>query len=170
MVGWRTGGGGIREWEPYLESASDEEPPDGTTPRPNLIYTSGTTGTPKGTEHPPTMFGSATTIAEHLAGLRATSFAAFGTHLVVGPLYHTGPLSGVRLLLAGVPLVVLDRFDAEATLTAIEAHRVESTVMVPTHFIRLLALPDGCGPATTCRRWPSSPTPAPPARPRSSGR
>ena len=69
-------------------------------------------------------------------------FASFGTHLVVGPMYHTGPLSGVRLLAAGIPVVVLGRFDAENVLRAIETHRVETTVMVPTHFVRLLALPE----------------------------
>ena len=44
----------------------------------------------------------------------------FGTHLVVGPMYHTGPLSGVRLLAARLPVVVLGRFDAEARPGAID--------------------------------------------------
>src|SRR5205814_581086 len=41
-----------------------------------------------------------------------------------------------------VPSVILGRFDAEATLRAIDEHRVETSVMVPTHFIRLLSLPE----------------------------
>ena len=61
---------------------------------------------------------------------------------MVGPLYHNGPLTAVRLLLAGVPVVVHERFDAEATLAAIDQHRIESSIMVPTHFVRCLALPD----------------------------
>jgi long-chain acyl-CoA synthetase len=44
------------------------------------------------------------------------------------------------MLAAGVDSVILRRFDAESVLAAIEQHRVESSVMVPTHFIRLLAL------------------------------
>jgi acyl-CoA synthetase (AMP-forming)/AMP-acid ligase II len=36
--------------------------------------------------------------------------------------------------------VIHDGFDPEATLAAIEEHRIESSVMVPTHFSRLLAL------------------------------
>ena len=52
--------------------------------------------------------------------LQRNAFAAFGTHLVVGPMYHTGPLSGMRLLVAGIPSVILGRFDAEATLQAID--------------------------------------------------
>ena len=54
-------------------------------------------------------------------GIKANPFAP-GTHLVVGPLYHTGPLSGCRLLAAGVPVVILGRFDPETTLAAIERY------------------------------------------------
>jgi long-chain acyl-CoA synthetase len=106
------------------------------------MYTSGTTGRPKGVEVPPTMFPRADTVAEFLEAAAHTAFADFGTHLVVGPMYHTGPLQGVRLLAVGVPVVVLGRFDAEGVLRAIDAHRTETSVMVPTHFVRLLALPD----------------------------
>ncbi len=154
VVGWRvaeraslggsglSGGEGFVDWSDWLDKSDAGDPPSDLRPRPHLLYTSGTTGRPKGTELPPTMFAGGDTIAEHLDRLNANRFAAFGTHLVVGPMYHTGPLSGARLLAAGIPSVVLGRFDAEATLAAIEAHRVETSVMVPTHFIRLLALPD----------------------------
>jgi long-chain acyl-CoA synthetase len=142
VVGWRCPpSGGVVDWETWLEEQSDTSPSAAVAPRPNLMYTSGTTGLPKGVELPPTMFAGGSTIAEHLDGLRNNRFAQFGTHLVVGPMYHTGPLSGFRLLAIGVPVVVLGRFDPEATLRAIEQHRVETTVMVPTHFARLLALP-----------------------------
>jgi long-chain acyl-CoA synthetase len=57
-------------------------------------------------------------------------------------MYHTGPLSGVRLLAAGIPVVVLGRFDAENVLRTIDTFGAETTVMVPTHFIRLLSLPE----------------------------
>jgi long-chain acyl-CoA synthetase len=129
-------------WEQWLADGPDTDPPDDITPRPNLLYTSGTTGRPKGTELPPTMFAGGDTMAAHLEALTSNRFARFGTHLVVGPMYHTGPLSGMRLLVAGIPSVILGRFDAEATLAAIDRHRTESAVMVPTHFVRLLALPD----------------------------
>jgi len=59
---------------------------------------------------------------------------------VIGPLYHTGPLSGSRTLVAGVPVVILGRFDAETTLRAIQDYGIASTVLVPTHFVRFLAL------------------------------
>lgn len=143
VVGWHCPAeDGLVPWDAWLAGSSSFEPPPGLRPRPHLLYTSGTTGRPKGTDLPPTMFAGGTTVAEHLERMKANPLAAFGPHLVVGPMYHTGPLSGARLLAAGIPSVVLGHFDAEATLAAIDAHRIESTVMVPTHFIRLLALPE----------------------------
>lgn len=132
---------GAVSWDEWLATASPEDPPLDVAPRPNLLYTSGTTGRPKGTELPPTMFAGGATMAEHLEGMKQNRFALFETHLVVGPMYHTGPLSGMRLLVAGKPSVILGRFDAEKTLAAIHEHKTESAVMVPTHFVRLLALP-----------------------------
>jgi long-chain acyl-CoA synthetase len=109
---------------------------------PNLLFTSGTTGRPKAVQLPPKTIGDASDLAgfaEHIARHR---MAKLGTHLVVGPLYHNGPLTAVRLLLAGVPVVVHSRFDAEATLAAIDEFGVETSIMVPTHFVRCLALPE----------------------------
>lgn len=142
VVGWGEGPPGVTPLDEWCERGPRTDTFDlDAPPRPNLLYTSGTTGRPKGTELPPTMFAGGTTVREHLERLGSNPFASFGTHLVVGPLYHTGPLQAVRLLAAGVPVVVLGRFDAEATLVAIAEHHVESSVMVPTHFARLLALP-----------------------------
>jgi acyl-CoA synthetase (AMP-forming)/AMP-acid ligase II len=141
IIGWRLGpSGSVRDWQEWLAEAHPGEAPSDRVPRPNLLYTSGTTGRPKGSDLPPTMFAGGSTVAEHLDNLAGNPFARFGVHLVVGPMYHTGPLSGFRLLAVGVPVVILGRFDAHATLDAIERYRVESSVMVPTHFIRLLQL------------------------------
>ena len=142
VVAWDADGPGLIGWEEWLAASSPTPSPEDVRPRPNLLYTSGTTGRPKGTELPPTMFAGGVTISEHVDALRQSGFAQHGTHLVVGPMYHTGPLSGTRLLVAGIPSVILGRFDAEATLRAVDTHGAETTVMVPTHFIRLLALPD----------------------------
>ena len=48
----------------------------------------------------------------------------------------------MRNLLGGCPVVILGKFDAERVLTLIERWKVTTTVMVPTHFVRLLALPE----------------------------
>ncbi len=131
----------MTSWHDWLAAGDRTDPPLDVQPRPNLLYTSGTTGQPKGTELPPTMFAGGDTMAEHIDGMKKNRFAEFGTHLVVGPMYHTGPLNGMRLLVCGIPMVILNKFDAQGTLEAIAAYRTESSVMVPTHFVRLLALP-----------------------------
>jgi len=142
LVGWGVDTAGVTPWREWLAAGDPTDPPLDVKPRANLLYTSGTTGRPKGTELPPTMFAGGSTMAEHLEAMKGNRFAIFGTHLVVGPMYHTGPLTGMRLLVCGVPMVILAKFDAEKTLQAIHEHKTESSVMVPTHFVRLLALPD----------------------------
>ena len=141
VIAWRSLKSDALDWESWLIDSSAEQPSLELPPRPNLLYTSGTTGRPKGTELPPTMFAGGNTLAEHLALLAENPLAEFGTHMVAGPMYHTGPLSGSRLLAAGIPSVILGRFDAEQTLATIEEYKIATTVMVPTHFVRLLALP-----------------------------
>jgi len=143
VIGWKCEeNANLLDWHHWLEIGNPEDPPDAVKPLPNLLYTSGTTGRPKGTELPPTMFAGGNSMSEHIEGLKLSAFAEFGTHLVVGPMYHTGPLSGMRLLTLGIPSVILGRFDAETTLAAIHQHKTETSVMVPTHFVRLLGLPD----------------------------
>lgn len=141
VIGWG-GAAGATPLESWQAAAGDDEPDLSAEPRPNLLYTSGTTGRPKGTPLPPTMFAGGDTIAEHLDNLGQSPMKELGNHLVVGPMYHTGPLSGARTLAAGVPCSILGRFDAESVLEAIEAYQIGTSVMVPTHFVRLLALPE----------------------------
>ena len=105
----------------------------------DLIYTSGTTGRPKGVEIPSQ---PAPTVRDRMDIVARHHMTGLGPHLVSGPLYHAGPHAAVGLLLTGSPVVLMGHFDAEEALTAIESHRIATTVMVPTHLVRLLSLPE----------------------------
>jgi long-chain acyl-CoA synthetase len=144
VIAWRSPPrDGVIAWEDWLAAASDVEPPVDMRPKPHLHYTSGTTGKPKGTDTPPGYFPPADTIAAYVAIMRERSaLLPAGPSLVVGPLYHTGPLTSVRAVLGGTPLVTIEHFDPEAVLATIEREAIAGSVMVPTHFQRLLSLPD----------------------------
>jgi acyl-CoA synthetase (AMP-forming)/AMP-acid ligase II len=141
VIGWRTDLAGVRPWQAFIASGADVAPPTDQPPRPYLHYTSGTTGRPKGAVTPPTMFPAADSVAGFFQALRDLAAAAPpGPGMVVGPLYHTGPLGSTRQLGGGKPLVSVRRFDPETVLATIERYKVSSVLMVPTHFQRLLAL------------------------------
>ena len=131
----------VLAWTDWLAAAPPVPPDAGLRPpRPLLVYTSGTTGRARGAEVRWTVT-MPHTAAEYVAAITAESGFPPGPHLVVGPMQHNAPLTSVRHLLAGQPVIILGRFDAETILRLIEQHGVTSTVMVPTHFQRLLALP-----------------------------
>jgi acyl-CoA synthetase (AMP-forming)/AMP-acid ligase II len=145
VIGWGVDGiAGTEVWADWLNGGDHNEPPTDMAPAPHLHYTSGTTGRPKGAQTPPSMFPRVSDMMQFMAAMRATVATGpqGGPALLVGPLYHTGPLGSVRRLLGGKPLIVMPRFDAEETLVLIERWRIDSAVMVPTHFQRLLALPE----------------------------
>ncbi|MFM5931959.1 MAG: AMP-binding protein [Novosphingobium sp.] len=140
VVGWRCEPrGGLVRWEDWLATASDSAPPSDARPLPHLHYTSGTTGKPKATQTPPQYWPDAATIAEFSSLVRPKATPSPG--IAMGPLYHTGPLGQARNVFAGTALIVMSHFDAETALATIEKHRVAGSVMVPTHFQRMLALP-----------------------------
>lgn len=144
VIGWRCPPmEGLTAWQAWLDAAPAGEPPSDLRPVPHLHYTSGTTGRPKATETPPAYFPPAASVADLVGLLRQrTALLPAGPGIVVGPLYHTGPLTMVRSLVGGMGLVTMEGFDPETVLAAIQTHAIANSVMVPTHFSRLLALPD----------------------------
>jgi acyl-CoA synthetase (AMP-forming)/AMP-acid ligase II len=130
----------VLTWDAWLAGAPAATDLGYRPAAPMLVYTSGTTGRPRGTEVR-WLPGRDRTAAEYLDALVEQAHTPAGPHLVAGPLQHNGPLTAVRHLLTGEPVVVLGRFDAQAALAAIDRYAVASSVMVPTHFQRLLALP-----------------------------
>ena len=108
-----------------------------------MAYTSGTTGRPKGVVRKARgdrpwceAFAASTWLNE------AMNLDASGPHLDVSALYHGAPLGCLlSLLAAGVECRILSKWDPELALQELQ-RGVVSTVMVPTHFRQLLALPD----------------------------
>jgi fatty-acyl-CoA synthase len=70
-------------------------------------------------------------------------FGADTVYLSPAPLYHGGPLRFAVLAQAlGGTVVVMEHFDPEQALAAIERYSVTHSQWVPTMFIRMLKLPE----------------------------
>lgn len=115
-------------------AVSDAPLPDRVSPSQRAMTSGGSTGRPK-------------LIVNATPGVVSTLLAAAcqvtpdGCHVMPGPLYHNGPfaLSTMGLTL-GNHVVVLPRFDAEATLRALDEHRATLVFLVPTMMLRIWRL------------------------------
>lgn len=109
----------------------------------DMLYSSGTTGRPKGIkpeiEHeeignPPPFVALMTLLWE---------FDEDSVYLSPAPMYHAAPMRFVvSVNRLGGTAIILERFDAEVCLEMIEKHRVTHAQFVPTHFVRMLKLPE----------------------------
>ncbi|KAA9165972.1 acyl-CoA synthetase [Amycolatopsis acidicola] len=138
-------GGPVAGHETYEEvlqavGARLEDQPRGA----EMLYSSGTTGRPKGIRLP---------LPEHqvheapdlLLPLfqKMYGLTEDDVYLSPAPIYHAAPLRWCAVFNAlGATVVLMEKFDAEGALRAIEQHRVTVTQMVPTMFVRMLQLPD----------------------------
>ncbi len=133
-------GGAIEGFEPYrdaldgLDGSDIPDPVCGGT----MMYTSGTTGRPKGVHRP-----TPAIIPQALYAQRGYDLDS-SVQLCAGPAYHAAPLvfDISAAMATGIPLVFLDKWDAETVLRTIHERRVTHLHLVPIMFQRLLALPE----------------------------
>ncbi len=129
-------------WQDYATLlAREEAAPLAVEPMgDSMLYSSGSTGRPKGIKRPL----SGKTIHEGIPGVdRANPYGINDQtiYLSPAPLYHAAPFGFcMRTLSLGGSVVMMEKFDAEAALAAIEQYRVTHSQWVPTMFVRFLKL------------------------------
>jgi acyl-CoA synthetase (AMP-forming)/AMP-acid ligase II len=110
----------------------------------DMLYSSGTTGRPKGVKIPlpvdPDIAQS--NVLVQIAQL-AYGIDENAVYLSPAPLYHAAPLRwSMTVHKIGGTVVVMEKFDPETALAAIEKYRITDGQFVPTHFVRMLKLPE----------------------------
>ncbi|MEQ8558208.1 MAG: AMP-binding protein [Henriciella sp.] len=117
-----------------------------------MYYTGGTTGAPKGILRPLSgeAFGAASLVEQVFTptyGLGAET-----RYLSPAPMYHAAPIGWTMMVQrVGGCVILLQSFDAERALAAIDEYRVTHAQFVPTHFVRMLKLSDEVRSAYTLR-------------------
>jgi long-chain acyl-CoA synthetase len=138
---------GIAEGYDAYEKLRDAQPATPIAdPAPGsiMLYSSGTTGRPKGVRYPLPEEPFGTNVSPLvMLGQALYGFASDMVYLSPAPLYHAAPLRwSMAVQQFGGTVIVMERFDPEAALAAIERFRVTHAQWVPTHFVRMLKLPD----------------------------
>ncbi len=121
----------------------DPAPIQGTEEGSEMLYSSGTTGRPKGVK--PVLSGRPLGSTALIADLLTRGFGANAdtVYLHIAPYYHTAQLKWSQAINAiGATVIMMEKFDAEKTLMAIERYKVTHSQWVPTMFHRLLQLTD----------------------------
>jgi len=124
-----------------MPTESPEETPAGSL----MMYTSGTTGRPKGVKRPLSGIDADTGARTYVwlneeFGMKRDAFDAW---LVAAPMYHSANITpAMSALHGGGSIVLMDGWTPEGFLARVQNAKVSGTSMVPTHFYRLLQLPE----------------------------
>lgn len=122
------------DWQPD-PSISDDELPDVVSSAWKAPTSGGSTGRPK-----LIVSGDPGVV---IPGSPASGLRTNGSVCIPGPLYHNAPFGfASQALFHGNHVCVLEKFDAEATLAAVERHRADWVLLVPTMMLRIWRLPE----------------------------
>jgi acyl-CoA synthetase (AMP-forming)/AMP-acid ligase II len=134
---------GYAAWEAAI-GAMPSEPIADEVAGAAMLYSSGTTGRPKGVKRAAAEPEAITAVSPLVMLAQALyGFGPDSVYLSPAPLYHAAPLGwSMAVHKLGGTVVLMQKFDPEGALAAIERYRVTCGQFVPTHFIRMLKLPE----------------------------
>ncbi|MEM9318145.1 MAG: AMP-binding protein [Pseudomonadota bacterium] len=131
----------VVEWSALVDRSPPRQTP--ATARPMLRYTSGSTGKPKAIRK--ISSGPKKDYRDLLrrVGAEMMQFQPGTRYFTAAPIYHSAPstLTAAAMECEGVSTLLAPRFEPQAFLAAIEAHKITHIYLVPTMMSRLLKLP-----------------------------
>lgn len=138
-IGFDFEDGGWRSYDRWMEQSSGEAPKIsvGADDEFNIIYSSGTTGTPKGIIH--------THAKRHafINGLEGVFSAPGISNIISTPLYsNTTMVTWLASMRWGATTILMDKFDAREFVRLCEAEKVNTAMLVPVQYERILRVED----------------------------
>jgi fatty-acyl-CoA synthase len=135
-VSWTDGSAGGARVEQLIETGDPADLPVPASRGRVVILTSGTTGAPKGaTRRQPASLDPAAAL------LASIPLRARERTLIAVPMFHSWGFAHLVLAIAlGSTLVLRRKFDAEATLQALDDHGASALIVVPVMLQRMLEL------------------------------
>jgi long-chain acyl-CoA synthetase len=132
----------LADWNALCSTQADT-PIDDEQNGGRMVYSSGTTGRPKGLKFDSAMGNPVQTNPAAALFSAHYGFNADTVYLSPAPLYHSAPMGMTSAMQSiGATAVVMNKFDPEEFLKAIERNKITNVMVVPTMFIRMLALPE----------------------------